>query len=150
MGHRKINIGELEPALSAKCVIDVRFSEVDSMSVVWHGNYVRYFEDGREAFGKVYPGIGYLDMYANGYTAPIVDIHIEYLRSLTVGEKAEIETRYIELPSAKLCFEYIIRRVTDGETAARGTTTQVFLDKNGELCLNLPEFVQAWKKKWLK
>ena len=32
--------------------IEVRFSEVDSMSVVWHGNYVKYLEDGREAFGK--------------------------------------------------------------------------------------------------
>ena len=32
--------------------IPIRFSEVDSLHVVWHGHYVKYFEDGREAFGK--------------------------------------------------------------------------------------------------
>ena len=30
--------------------IIVRFSEVDSMRIVWHGNYLKYFEDGRESF----------------------------------------------------------------------------------------------------
>jgi acyl-CoA thioester hydrolase len=37
-----------------KCLteIRIRFSEVDSMGVVWHGNYIRYFEDGRESFGN--------------------------------------------------------------------------------------------------
>lgn len=33
-------------------VFDIRFSEVDSMNVVWHGSYPLYFEDAREAFGK--------------------------------------------------------------------------------------------------
>ena len=32
----------------------IRFSEVDSMSIVWHGSYVQYFEDAREAFGRKY------------------------------------------------------------------------------------------------
>lgn len=38
---------------------DIRFSEVDSMNVVWHGSYPLYFEDAREAFGRKY-GLGYL------------------------------------------------------------------------------------------
>jgi len=42
--------------------IIVKFSEVDSLRVVWHGHYVRYFEDGREAFGKQY-NLGYLDIF---------------------------------------------------------------------------------------
>ena len=32
--------------------IKVRFSEIDSLGILWHGNYVQYFEDGREAFGE--------------------------------------------------------------------------------------------------
>lgn len=32
--------------------IRVRFSEFDYLGVVWHGNDIRYFEDGWEAFGK--------------------------------------------------------------------------------------------------
>lgn len=138
-----------EPLLTDVCRQKVRFSEVDSMKVVWHGNYVRYFEDGRESFGRRYPGIGYLDMYRNGFTAPVVDIHIQYLRSLTVGEEIQIETGYIDDPAAKLCFEYIVRRTSDGEIAAKGSTMQVFLDNKGELCLTLPPFVEEWKRKWL-
>lgn len=38
--------------LTAELEFDVRFSEVDSMNVVWHGSYPLYFEDAREAFGK--------------------------------------------------------------------------------------------------
>ena len=147
---RNRKIGAKEAALTNTTETTVRFSEVDSMKIVWHGNYVHYFEDGREAFGKKYDGIGYLDMYANGFTAPIVDMHLQYLRPLSVGETAVIETRYIDSPAAKLCFEYIIRRSSDGEIAVKGSTMQVFLDSNGELCLTLPPFVEEWKKKWLK
>ena len=47
------------PALIDRTTIKVRFSEIDSMQIVWHGEYVRYFEDGRESFGKHY-GLGYM------------------------------------------------------------------------------------------
>ena len=39
-------------ALTNRTTFRVRFSEIDSMQIVWHGEYVRYFEDGREAFGE--------------------------------------------------------------------------------------------------
>jgi acyl-CoA thioester hydrolase len=71
---RNRTIGNKEANLVTTTQTTVRFSEVDSMQVVWHGEYVKYFEDGREAFGREYPGLGYLDFYANGYTAPIVDV----------------------------------------------------------------------------
>ena len=40
--------------LFASKEIEVRFSEVDSMGIVWHGSYAKYFEDAREEFGKKY------------------------------------------------------------------------------------------------
>lgn len=40
----------------------VRFDEVDSLGIVWHGHYVKYLEDGREAWGRKY-GLTYLGMY---------------------------------------------------------------------------------------
>ncbi len=150
MRRRNHIITSAQPSLVSKTIVSVRFSEVDSMSVVWHGNYVKYFEDGREAFGLEYPGIAYLDIYGNGFTAPVVDMHIQYLRPLTVGQTAEVEVRYIDTKSAKICFEYIIRRTSDGEVAVKGSTVQVFLDKSGELILTVPEFVENWKRRWLK
>ena len=119
------------------------------MQVVWHGEYVRYFEDGREAFGRKYPGVGYMDFYANGYTAPIVDIQLQYISPLTVNEVAVIETHFIDTPAAKLCFEYIIHRQSDGALVARGSSVQVFVDRDGNMCLNTPTFFDEWKKQWI-
>ena len=42
----------LEKALVAEIEIAIRFNEVDALGIVWHGNYIKYFEDGREAFGE--------------------------------------------------------------------------------------------------
>ncbi len=128
----------------------VRFSEVDSMQIVWHGEYVRYFEDGREEFGRVYPGIGYLDFYAHGYTAPMVDLQLQYISPLTVNDIAVVETRYIDTVAAKLCFEYIIRKQSNGQLVAKGCSVQVFVDNEGNMCLNPPAFFEEWKRKWLK
>ena len=42
--------------------IRVRFNETDPLGIVWHGYYITYFEDGREAFGRQH-GISYLDVF---------------------------------------------------------------------------------------
>ena len=127
--------------------IFIRFSEVDSMRIVWHGNYIKYFEDGRESFGRKY-GLGYLDVYAQGVMTPIVKIGCEYKRPVEYGDTAIVETRYVPSEAAKLVFEYTIYRKKDMEVAATGTSTQVFLTPQGELLLMAPEFFNAWKNRW--
>ena len=72
MKRRKLQ----EAALTNRTTLRVRFSEVDSMEVVWHGEYVRYMEDGREAFGRQY-GIGYTDIRDAGYVVPIVELDVQ-------------------------------------------------------------------------
>lgn len=126
----------------------VRFSEVDSMKVVWHGEYVRYFEDGRESFGRRYAGLGYMDFYNNGYTAPIVDLQLQYKLPLSIGDTATVETRYIPTEAAKICFEYVVR-LADGRIAAEGSSMQVFVDADGQLSLVNPDFYNDWKNRWL-
>ncbi len=138
-----------EVKLKTETLIKVRFSEVDSMQVVWHGEYVKYFEDGREEFGRKYKGLGYKDFIDGVYLVPIVDLTVQFKRSLKYNDTAIVETKYIETEAAKICFEYVIRREEDGEIVATGTSTQVFLDVDGNLLLNAPEFYLNWKKRWL-
>ncbi len=136
--------------LTSTCEVPIRFNEADPMGIVWHGHYIQYFEDGRESFGKAH-GISYSQVYEQGYTIPIVSISCEYKRSLKYGERAIIETTYHDNNAAKIEFEYKIYRSSDALLAATGKSTQVFLTKNGELQLIIPEFVMDWKKKngWL-
>ena len=130
-----------------RTVIQVRFSEVDSMSIVWHGEYIRYFEDGRESFGRNFD-LSYMDLYAAGYMVPIVEVNCVYKSPLHVGDRAIIETRYVNTSSAMIIFEYSIYRESDNELVATGRSVQVFLDKNFELVLYCPDVVMEWKKKW--
>lgn len=134
-------------ALIDRTTIKVRFSEVDSMQIVWHGEYVRYFEDGRESFGKQY-GLSYLGIYGEGYMVPIVDLTCQFKQPLTFGEEVIIETRYLSCDAAKIKFEYVLYRAVDHTIVATGSTTQVFLNTSRELELTTPTFYQEWKKKW--
>jgi acyl-CoA thioester hydrolase len=136
-----------EVALTDRTTFLVRFSEVDSMRIVWHGEYIRYFEDGRESFGKHY-GITYTDVYNAGYMIPIVEVNCAYKHPLKVDDRVIVETRLINSEAAKIIFEYSVYRETDELLVATGRSVQVFLNMNFELELISPEFFVQWKKRW--
>ena len=131
------------------CKVRVKFSEIDSMGRAWHGSYVTYFEDGRESFGRHYPGIGYADMQAAGIYAPIYDLHVKYFAPLQLNDEALIRTRYIHKPGARLDYSYEVLRTGDGVLCARGETVQLFIDRSGELMLDLPEYYREWQERYL-
>lgn len=126
--------------------ITIRFSEVDSMAIVWHGNYVKYLEEGRESFGKKF-GISYLDIYANNIMAPVVNMDIKFKRQVKYDETIIVETEYIDQQAAKLTFNYRIFRKKNNELVATASTTQVFIGLNYEMLLYPPEFALEWKRK---
>lgn len=139
-----------EAALTCRKEILVRFSDVDAMKVAWHGSYVAYLEDGREAFGIAFPkGLGYADYFESGYVAPVVNLNINYKQSLRCGDTAIVETRYIPVDGAKIIFDYIIYRKSDMAVMATAETTQVFTTYEGEMQFTCPEFYEQWKAKWL-
>lgn len=132
--------------LRCRTEIKIRFSEVDSMGIVWHGNYIKYFEDGREAFGNKYH-INYLHFHKKGVMIPLVNINCDYKKPLIYGDTAIIETRFVNSQSAKLLYEYTIYSKSSNEVVATGSSVQVFLDTNMELLLDFPPFFLEWKKK---
>lgn len=134
-----------ESTLNESISFPVRFSEVDSLGIVWHGHYILYFEQGREAFGRKY-GIDYLTIKGAGFTTPIVKSSCEHKLPLRYGEVVRVETFYVDTLAAKLIFRFKIYN-QDKQLVCLGETTQVFLDAEGNLMLNIPEFMQAWKRK---
>ena len=131
------------------CRVPVRFKEIDSMRRVWHGAYVGYFEDGRESFGRHYPGIGYADMQEAGIYAPIYDIHVRYYAPLLINDIAVIQTRYIYKLGARLDFVYKVFRERDHILCAEGTTVQLFIDNAGQLMVDLTDYYREWQEKFL-
>ena len=131
--------------LKATQKIRIRFNETDPLGIVWHGNYIKYFEDGREAFGRKF-GISYLDVHKYGFATPIVKSSCEHKLPLKYGEIANIEATYINSPAAKMIFTYKITN-NEGKTVCIGETVQVFVDDKGELSLTNPTFFEEWKQK---
>tara|TARA_R100001377_G_scaffold82042_1_gene62005 strand:+ start:354 stop:806 length:453 start_codon:yes stop_codon:yes gene_type:complete len=127
--------------------VRVRFVETDPLGIVWHGNYIQYFEDGREAFGRIH-GISYLDQKEFGFATPIVKSSTDHKLPLRYGDIATVKTIYIDSPAAKMVFRYEIYN-QNNQLVCTGETTQVFVDKIGEgdLSLNIPPFFKAWKQK---
>ncbi len=125
--------------------VRVRFNETDPLGIVWHGNYISYFEEGREAFGRKH-SLSYLDIKNNGYVTPIVESFSRHKLPLKYGDVATIETTFEDVPAAKMIFTYKIFN-TEGKVVCLGRTIQVFVEVNGDLSLNLPSFFKAWKKK---
>lgn len=125
--------------------IRVRFAETDPLGIVWHGNYIQYFEDGREAFGR-HHGISYLDHKANGYTVPIVKSVCEHKLPLTYGDIATIKTIFVDSLAAKMIFRYEIYN-PENKLVCTGETVQVFVVDQGKLSLTLPPFFLDWKRK---
>ena len=139
----------MSKVLTDICRVRVKFSETDAMQRVWHGSYVTYFEDGRESFGRRYPGIGYADIQRSGIYAPVYDLHVRYLAPLCINDVAEIHTRYVPKPGARLDFEYEVYREEGHILCATGSTTQLFIDPAGQLLLDLPDYYARWKQQFL-
>lgn len=133
--------------LTAVHPFEIRFSEVDSMNIVWHGSYMLYFEDAREAFGARY-GLEYMTNFGNGYYAPLVEMDFKFKSPLRYESHPEIIITYRPTESAKIVFDYEIRDRDTGTVCATGRSVQVFMDRNYELVWESPEFYRNWQKKW--
>ncbi|MCK5803180.1 MAG: acyl-CoA thioesterase [Lentisphaeria bacterium] len=124
----------------------VRFDEVDSMRIVWHGRYASYFEDGRVALGHKY-GISYSDFIRENIPVPIRRLQVEYLQPLLFEDEFEVETILHWSEAARINFEYAVRKL-DGSLVCTGCTVQMILDETFEVLLAPPPFFQDFLECW--
>ncbi|MBR5102743.1 MAG: acyl-CoA thioesterase [Muribaculaceae bacterium] len=137
----------MDQILKTTIPLKIRFSEVDSLKIVWHGSYSLYFEDAREAFGKQY-GLGYKLIYDSGFYAPLVELSFQFKRPLIYGMTPTITITYKPTAAAKIVFDYEITDTQTGEIVATGRSVQVFLDRDYQLIWTSPDFYTQWKNKW--
>lgn len=133
--------------LKASKILDIRFSEVDSMNVVWHGSYMLYFEDARETFGAKYD-LTYMGYFDHGFYAPLVEMNFEWKKPIRYGMHPRIDIIYRPTRSAKVVFDYEIHDTTDESLIATGHSVQVFMDTDYQLQLYSPQFYEEWKERW--
>ncbi|MBL4847036.1 MAG: acyl-CoA thioesterase [Planctomycetes bacterium] len=131
------------PFLEATAAVRVRFQEVDSLRIVWHGHYMTYCEEGRLAFGREFE-LGYDDLARSELAAPIVHAELDFHAPARFGEELAVRTRLYPVPGAQLQFRYRITR--QGSLLATGFSVQAFTTLTGEPWITRPplytEFLQ--------
>jgi len=127
----------------ARADFAVRFAEVDAQGVVWHGNYLRYLELGREAVLAL-GGLRPSDFLRAGYAAPIVACDVRYRATLALDDRAAVDAELRWEGTPRFDFDYRVIRARDGVVAVTATTRQVIVDREQRLVLVLPELLRAW------
>lgn len=106
--------------------VRVRYSETDQMGVVYHGNYLPYFEVGRVEWLRN-QGISYKELESRGIALPIVNININYKRPARYDDLLSIKTSFVSQNSVKISFDCEITN-ENGELLTTATFLLVFMD----------------------
>ena len=132
-----------EGVLRAEIELVVPFFDVDMMEVVWHGHYVKYFEEARCALlDKL--GHNYRQMRDAGYAWPVIDLQLRYIRGAQFGQRIRVRADLVEWEN-RLKINYLITDVATGERMTRGSSVQVAVEiATREMLLASPRvFVEA-------
>lgn len=119
-----------------KTTYRVKFYDTDTMGVVHHSNYIRWFETGRVEFLRTL-GIDLNEMMNDGILFPIVEVTAKFHAPAEFDDELEIETTAEALTKAKMKFNYVIRKIGEEKILAEGTSTNVFTN-DGKIC-RLPD-----------
>lgn len=112
--------------IDASITVKVPFHDVDVMAMVWHGHYVKYFEEARSALlDRI--GYNYMEMQASGYVWPIIDMRIKYIKPIRFGSSIRIQATLVEYEN-RLKIDYLITDAATGERLTKGYTCQVAVD----------------------
>ncbi len=106
--------------------VRVRYSETDQMGVVYHGNYLPYFEIGRVEWLRD-KGISYKELEESGIALPIVNITINYKKPARYDDLLKVITKLKFSSSVKIAFECKIEN-ENGELLTTADFILVFVD----------------------
>ena len=119
--------------------VRVRYSETDQMSVVYHGNYVPYFEMGRVEWLRN-KGISYKSLEESGIALPIVSMTINYKKPARYDDLLTVITKFKSQTSVKIEFDCEIRN-ENNELLTTAHFILVFVDVNLGKAIQPPKYI---------
>ena len=127
--------------------ITVRFNEIDSYHIAWHGHYVAWMEVGRNALAGQF-GLDALQLTVAGYLGPVIGLELKFLRPARFNDELTIQTTMRRTETATL--EFVTTIVgSDGKKCAAGVTTHALTDMNGVLQFQLsPMIAERINRMW--
>lgn len=119
--------------------VRVRYSETDQMGVVYHGNYIPYFEIGRVEWLRD-KGISYKSLEESGIALPIVSMHLNYKKSARYDDLLTVKTKFKSQSSVKIEFDCEIHNENQ-ELLTIAHFILVFVDINSGKPIAPPNYI---------
>ena len=120
--------------------VRVRYSETDQMGVVYHGNYIPYFEIGRVEWLRN-KGVSYKLMEESGIALPIVSMNVNYKKPARYDELLTISTAFKSQSSVKVEFDCEIHN-EENELLTTAHFILVFVDLSTGKPLTPPDYIK--------
>ncbi|WP_343595585.1 thioesterase family protein [Acinetobacter sp.] len=131
----------------AEVTIEIPFHDVDSMYVVWHGHYLKYFEIARCKLLDQFH-YNYMEMQASGYVWPVIESHVRYVHGIQFQQKIRVRAILKEWEN-RLKIDYLVFDAETGKRLTKGYTMQVAVNlQTRELCLQSPQILFDCLNTW--
>ena len=114
--------------IQSRTQVTVRYAETDMMGIVYHANYLPWFEIGRTQLLKEL-GLPYRHLEADGYRLPVLEISAKYSRPATYDDTLTIVTYLREKPLLRIRLDYEVFR--GDELLVTGESVHAFVDLQG-------------------
>ena len=136
------NVEGMRPASETR--VRVRYAETDQMGVVYHSNYLIWFEVGRVELIRQM-GLDYKKMEEEeGCGISVVDVHARYRAPARYDDELVIETRLLAARGAVIKFGYRILRVGDGALLCEGETMHVCVGRDMKKMSLPPKYAERF------
>jgi acyl-CoA thioester hydrolase len=127
----------VQATISAEIEFNVEFYDVDTMRIVWHGNYIKYFEKARCALLEKI-GYTYCDMEESGWGFPVAGISVKYLNSLRFRDRVRATALLTEYESC-IKIKYELYNARTGQLCTKAESTQMAVNvASGESTMVCP------------
>jgi acyl-CoA thioester hydrolase len=123
--------------LISRSGVRVRYAETDTMGVVYHSNFLVYFEIGRTDYFREL-GFTYREMETKDVFMPVTECFCRFLLPARYDDELEILTRFSTISRLKFKFTYEVLRMKDTKVLADGYTIHVPVNSAGTPC-RIPE-----------
>lgn len=126
-------------------ILRVRYAETDQMGVVYHTNYIIWFEIGRtEWFRQL--GEDYKTLEDQNILLPVIEAHCKYKKPALYDDEIMVRTNLKQIKGIRLVFHYKIFRMKDKELLAEGETIHAFINQDKKPIRLKKTFPKLWEK----
>lgn len=121
--------------------VRVRYQETDQMGVVYHANYLTYFELGRVEWLRV-RGLDYASLEKSGVLLPVVNVTINYQSPARYDQLIKVVTTLDKIGGASVVF-YTQILAEDDSVLVDGSVTLVATDATDFKPIKLPDQLRS-------